>query len=150
MPTSGAGNLARQRSEPPVLTLPSMDVRVQILALGFDGVCNARGERQETPLVTAVRCGSESVIAGLVRHGSATAAAAARGGRVEVVDVLARDSRGRTALHWAAELGHGAGILDSLLGALPKPPAKAAIALSPTEQFECVPPDSTPHPPRRP
>lgn len=65
---------------------------------------------------------------------------------MEVVDVLARDSRGRNALHWAAELGHGAGILDSLLGALPKPPAKAASTLSRAEQLECVPPNSSPAP----
>lgn len=106
---------------------------VQILALGYTGVCNLRNDRLETPLITAVRCGSESVIAALLRHGPRG------GGRVEVVDVLARDSRGRSALHWAADLGHGAGVLGSLLGALPRAPDTPAADLSAAEMFECAP-----------
>lgn len=97
-------------------------------------MCNQRNDRQETPLVTAVRCGSESVTAALLRH------APPAGGpeRVEVVDVLARDGRGRTALHWAADLGHGAGVLDSLLGMLPKAPNRPASTLCAADRFECA------------
>eukprot|EP00892_Ulva_mutabilis_P007662 jgi/Ulvmu1/5268/UM022_0062.1 len=107
-----------------------------VLALGYDGVCNQHNERRETPLVTAARCGSESVIAALLRYGGPGSGGSGDRGRVEVVDVLAPDSRGRTALHWAAELGHGAGVLGSLLGTLPKAPDQPAGTLCAATLFE--------------